>query len=147
MNLQQEIANWNGRSVDDLEEIYERYVAETGVGSELVRLLKEPSLQRGASWLLKRFLEEGQAGAISSDDLKGVFESLSGLEDWESELHLLQSLPCLTIGKRNAKRVESFLRDCVVRENKFVRAWAYNGFHELALQHPKYQAEVDQLLE
>ncbi|WP_298862440.1 hypothetical protein [uncultured Gimesia sp.] len=146
MSLQQEIAVWNGKSVEDLEEIYERHGSETGVGVELVLLLKEPALQRGVSWLLKRYLEEGKGGALSTDDLNRVFESLSDLEEWESKLHLLQSLPFLTIGKRNVKRVESFLRGCVESENKFVRAWAYNGFYELALQHPKYQTEVDQIL-
>jgi len=32
-------------------------------------------------------------------------------------------------------------------EAKFVRAWAYGGFRELAAQHPKYQPEVSRTLE
>jgi len=33
--------------------------------------------------------------------------------------------------------VEIFLRVCLLDNNKFVRAWAYKGFYELAVQYPK----------
>ena len=32
------------------------------------------------------------------------------------------------------------------RQEKFVRAWAYNGFYLLAVQHGEYEAEARQLL-
>lgn len=145
MKLPQEIANWDGKSVEALQAIYDCHGLEAGFGTELVPLLKEPGLERGASWLLKLYLEEG--GVLSPAEVKRVFQSLSEVEEWETALHLLQSLPYLTIGKRDLKQVEAFLRRCLASENKFVRAWAYNGFYELSLQHPQFKAEADQLLE
>ena len=40
-----------------------------------------------------------------------------------------------------------FLRNCLVDNNKFVRAWAYNGFYELAVQYPEYEKETKQFFE
>lgn len=40
-----------------------------------------------------------------------------------------------------------FLRNCLISDNKFVRAWAYNGFYELALQYPAYKTEVKKFLD
>jgi hypothetical protein len=37
-----------------------------------------------------------------------------------------------------------FLRTCLADENKFVRAWAYNGFYLLSQQYPEYQQETEQ---
>lgn len=145
MKLQQEIENWDGKSVEALQAIFDCHGLEEGFGAALVPLLKQPDLQRGASWLLKQYLEE--AGVLSSTEVKRVFQSLADLIEWETQLHLLQSLPYLTIGKRHVKQVETFLRRCLASKNKFVRAWSYNGFYELSLQHPQFQAEVDQLLE
>ena len=61
-------------------------------------------------------------------------------------MHLLQCLPYLTIDTREVKQLEPFLRRCLQSENKFVRAWGYNGFNELALQHADFKPEVDSLL-
>ncbi len=144
MQLPQEIANWDGKSIEALQAIYDCRGLEEGFGAALIPLLKEPGLARGASWLLKRNLEEGSV--LTSADVKRVFQSLPDLVEWETQLHLRQSLSYLTIGKRDVKQVEAFLRRCRASENKFVRAWAYNGFYELSLQHPQFQAEADQLL-
>ncbi|MFH1303970.1 MAG: hypothetical protein ABIK07_23185 [Planctomycetota bacterium] len=145
MKLPQEIANWDGKSVEALQAIYDCHGLEAEFGAALIPLLKEPGLARGASWLLKRYLEEGSV--LTAADVKRVFQSLPDLVEWETSLHLLQSLSYLTIGKRDVKQVEAFLRRCLASDNKFVRAWAYNGFYELSLQHPLFQAETDQLLE
>ncbi|MEW8322573.1 MAG: hypothetical protein AB2606_07985 [Candidatus Thiodiazotropha taylori] len=40
------------------------------------------------------------------------------------------------------EEVSAFLRECLTSSNKFVRAWSYNGFYELAIQHPQYQQET-----
>ncbi|MFK7778757.1 MAG: hypothetical protein QM501_11685 [Gimesia sp.] len=145
MSLKQDIGNWDKGAVEDLELIYDRRASESELGSETVKLLIESSVQQGASWLLKRYLETD--GELSTADLGWVFESLSHLEEWGSKLHLLQCLSYLTIGKSDVKILEPFLRACLEDENKFVRAWAYNGFYELALQHSQFKDEVDRMLE
>ena len=132
-------------TVEDLQTVYDRHAADPELGMKLVSFFTDEELRKPASWLLKRYLETGQTLAVS--EAKPVFRSLPDLEDWVTRLQVLQSLPYLTIGKREVRRLEPFLRDCLESQNKFVRAWAYNGFYELALQHPSFQKEVDRLLE
>jgi len=84
---------------------------------------------------------------LSSAELKLVFQCLPDLIEWETKLHVLQCLSYLTVGKQDVPPLETFLRECLASENKFVRAWAYNGFYELSLQYPQFQVEVDQLLQ
>ncbi len=62
-------------------------------------------------------------------------------------MHALQCLPFLTIDQSEKKLVETFLRITLSGQNKFVRAWSYNGFYELARQYPEYQAETKILFE
>ncbi len=69
------------------------------------------------------------------------------IEQWESKLHILQSFPFMPIPHSEKKKVEVFLRKCLVENNKFVRVWAYNGFYELAVQFPEYINETKQFFE
>ncbi|QDV16911.1 hypothetical protein Pan153_15450 [Gimesia panareensis] len=143
-DLKRELETVAGQPVADLQGVYDRHSEDPALATELVSFLVDPELQKPASWLLRRSLEAGQT--LSVTEARPLFRSLSGLKDWETRLQILQSLPYLTIGKRDDKPLEAFLHDCLAGENKFVRAWAYNGFHELALQHEQFRAEVDQLL-
>lgn len=144
-DLKRDLEAVAGQPVADLQAVYDRRSEEPALGTELVSLLADPQLQKPASWMLRRHLEAGHA--LSVAQAKPLFRALSGLQDWETRLQVLQSLSYLPIGKREVKPLEAFLRDCLESENKFVRAWAYHGFHELALQHAQFQAEVDRLLE
>ena len=61
-------------------------------------------------------------------------------------LHLLQCLHYLSIPDEDRVVLEQFLDACVRSEKKFVRAWAYSGYHELALRFPQYRDAVDGML-
>ncbi len=145
MKLENELNSCQITSVADLQAVYDRRSEEPALGTELISLLADPQLQKPASWLLRRHLEAGHT--LSVAQAKPLFRALLGLQDWETRLQVLQSLSYLPIGKREVKPLEAFLRDCLESENKFVRAWAYHGFHELALQHAQFQTEVNSLLE
>ncbi|QDT89625.1 hypothetical protein Pan161_12570 [Gimesia algae] len=131
-------------TVEELQSLYDRVSEEPGFCSVLVSLLSDSVRQQVASWLLKHALEAGQV--VAPTDLSPFYRSLPELQNWETQLHLLQCLPYLTINRRDVKQLEPFLRRCLQSENKFVRAWSYNGFNELALQHARFQPEVDSLL-
>ncbi len=53
----------------------------------------------------------------------------------------------MEITNTEKKELEFFLRKCLTDENKFVRAWAYNGFYELSMPHSDYIAQTKQFLE
>ena len=145
MDLRQGIAEWDGKSAHDIGRLFRRHAGEDRFASEVLSLLPAPELQNGASWLLKKYLEEG--GTPSAAMARSAYGSLSKLTHWEARLHLLQCIPYLPITVAQKPRVEAFLRDCLVDDAKFVRAWAYGGFHYLAEQYPEYRHEKEQLFE
>ena len=60
---------------------------------------------------------------------------------------MLQCIPFMPIAKKNINVVYNFLRWTLTDQNKFVRAWSYNGFYELSKQHPEYLDETKQYFE
>lgn len=142
MELSQAIQRWDGKSTDDIAEIYTRHHASQDFTTQLLDCLLSPTLQVGASWLLKKWLEDGHA--LTGLQVAVIFRSLAKLEHWQSCLHLLQCLDRLPIGEPDKLLVEQFLRENLNHSNKFVRAWSYNGFYVLARQHPEYRAETAQ---
>ena len=95
--------------------------------------------------MLKRHLENNHK--LSESETTAIYQNLENLVHWESKLHVLQCLSYLLIPKPDKSGVETFLRNCLMEENKFVRAWAYNGFYELSVQYPEYAEETRQFFE
>ena len=145
MSIKIEIEEWDGKSANEIGGIYSRHCHESSFVSKIIDLTGTGNLQKGATWLLKRYLEN--ENKLSKSEIISIYKNLEVVEQWESKLHMLQSLPFLAIGKSQKNRVESFLRTCLVDNNKFVRAWAYNGFYELSVQYPEYEKETKQFFE
>lgn len=143
--LQQAIAEWDGKSADYIGNVFEQHHTEATFVDELIELLQLVSLQKGASWCLKKYTETDRN--LDAFQVETIYALLPQLEHWETKLHLLQSISALPIPAVQKANVETFLRECLADKNKFVRAWAYNGFYHLALQHEEYEHEVRQLLE
>lgn len=145
MTLSDEIGLWDGKTVAIIDDIFNRYRDQPTFLDELVNGLADPQLQRGGSWLLKKALEEKQA--LSSAQVEQIYMVLDQLDHWETKLHILQSMDKLPIPSEQAATVEAFLQRCLNDKKKFVKAWAYNGYHLLGRQHPIYQTEADALLQ
>ncbi|MEM7131988.1 MAG: hypothetical protein AAF702_37100 [Chloroflexota bacterium] len=145
MSIHQGISEWDGKSTDKLHSVYEIYGQEPGFSAELIVLLTQESHQKGATWLLKKHFESGSE--IEAAQVERVYESLPTFKHWETKLHILQCISYMPISHDGKNHVEAFLQECLTEKNKFVRAWAYNGFYELAVQHAEYQDEVGELLD
>lgn len=145
MRIKLDIAAWDGKSADDIRRLYDRHCQAPSFVSDIVGLAKQEPLQKGATWLLKRHAEN--TGCLEPRAVKDIYQLLQKLEHWESKLHILQSIPHMPIPRTHKNRVETFLRKCLVDDTKFVRAWAYSGFYDLAVQYPEYQEEAEQLFE
>lgn len=145
MSIESEIENWDGKSSRDIEEIYNFYYKSESFLSIIIQLLEMEKLQCGASWLLKHYLEGGSP--IDFKQAFNIFGKLNKLTRWEARLHVLQGLPYIPISIDRKVGVEYFLRNNLTCENKFVRAWTYNGFYELSKQHPEYAQETKQIFE
>jgi hypothetical protein len=145
MNLSLAIINWDGKSAEDIAKIYHQFHNDSAFVDTLLELLAKIPYQVGSTWLLKHYFEEGY---IFSDKQVSIYhKELFKLQTWEAKLHALQSFTYLPIAKASVKLVENFLRATITDNNKFVRAWSYNGFYVLAKQYPSYQKEVTQFLD
>jgi hypothetical protein len=145
MSIKLEIEQWDGKSANDISDIYDRHCHSPSFTSKIITLIGNASFQKGATWLLKRHLEN--ENQIIESEVTAIYQQLRVAEDWESKLHMLECFPFMPIYKPEKKKVEAFLRNCLVDSNKFVRAWAYNGFYELAVQYPEHEKETKQFFE
>jgi hypothetical protein len=143
--LERELADWDGRSKASIESIYERAKIRRGFVAAVIALAVRVEFEVGATWLLKRHLEDG--GRLVPAQSDRLFELLGALEAWEARLHVLQSLPHLRIREAHVPAVQRLARDGIASERPFVRAWAYSGFCELANEYPEFTAEAERLLE
>ena len=143
-NLTADLGSWDGKSTAVLQSIYERHAVDGDFLPTLLAHLSDVNLQRASTWLLKRHLEFGNS--LSPAECRAVLGNLASQQHWESKLYLLQCLPHLSVAEEDREGLETFLDACVRSDRKFVRAWAYNGFNELALGFPQYREAVDRML-
>lgn len=140
MSLHKAIIQWDGRSIDSVIEIYHRFNQDRGFTARLLKLAADDATQIGATWLLKHHLENNPRTAV---DEKAYFKLLFSATTWETKLHLLQCLAYVSISNAHKKPLDVCLRHAIADDNINVRAWAFNGFNELALSHQEYRKEVD----
>ncbi len=161
MSIKAALLNWDTKSAEDIEGIYQDFFLPTNSDSEtlissIVDMISlEPLtaeadseidiLQQGGSWLIKHHLQLGQA--IKEECADALLDALTTLRSWQAKLHLLQCLGYFSVKKSQKKSVEHFLRQCLMDKNKFVRAWAYGGFYQLAQQYSEYQLEADNFIQ
>jgi len=134
MSLKKDLELFDGKHISMLERIAEHYRPSSARIAELLELAGAPNprMQQAATWILKRWLETGTS--LSDEHIKGLTRVLSKIHHWEAMLHICQMLSHLAIPRSCKKKIESFLLARLTEENKFVRAWAYNGLYELVKQ-------------
>lgn len=139
-----DVLGWDGKSAEDIEQIYIAHHTEVGFSSEIVDLCLDEQLSVGGTWLLKHHLEHGEM--ISNEDQQAILTRLPSYQHWESKLHILQALPHFSVSQQTRKVLEPFLRHGLSDTNKFIKAWSFNGLYEIAVQYPELQNEVSELL-
>ncbi|HMH45533.1 MAG TPA: hypothetical protein VK557_18740 [Pyrinomonadaceae bacterium] len=137
MSLREELEQIDGDN-GSLELFLTRRRSKKSFVNQLVLLItpNEPTLQIKATALLKRLAENEIR--FTRPQLAAILDLLAEVTHWEAKLHLCQTLQHVEIPKGSETKVVWFLERCLAEENKFLRAWAYNGFYELAKQHHEY---------
>ncbi|GLQ29850.1 hypothetical protein [Litoribrevibacter albus] len=140
------LRRWTDKASADLSELYAALSDQPDFENRLIESLNgDEDIHRVTTWLIKHHLE--QKHVFSDEQVACVFDQLGHLSNWEAKLHVLQLLPHVSVPERYKDPVEDFIRNCLSEINKFVRAWAYNGFYELACQYPELQPEAEILFE
>lgn len=145
MDIEQEIASWDGQSTDDINAIYDAHNAESNFADMIIALSLKESCEKGATWLLKAWLEAGNE--LEQLQVERIYGSLDQLKHWEAKFHVLQSIPYMPISCTSSNNIYAFLSVTLTDPNKFVRAWSYNGFYELSRQHSEYIYETKKYFE
>lgn len=133
------------KSVDELIEVYSSSWQKEEFVSQLIEFSGVESLQTKATWLLKKYLEDGNK--VNKVETSNIWQMLTTLQNWEARLHILQCIPFLELTINEKDLIEDFLRENLGSKNKFVRAWSYGGFYFFADKFPEYRKEAVQLLE
>ena len=138
------LSNWDRKDTEYLKSFSDKNRDPEEFVQQLIELIADSDAQSAATWLLKN---EFSGIEFSNEQSELILSSLNKLTHWDSQLHVLQFLHRLEISKSRKKELEEFLRKSLISDNKFVRAWAYNGFDILAERFGEYRQEVDQFLE
>ncbi len=140
MSLEREISTWNAKDMDTILSIYSRYKDQNNFIDNLIGFLKMKPPQRGASWLLKKYVSDG--GRLSEQQTNLLLSRMSEFDHWETKLHFLQCLPTLIIPTKFKETVYRFLMEGTQSEINFVRAWSYGGLIEFSEQYTEYRDSV-----
>jgi len=79
MSLHEDLSAWDLKSADDIGSIFDGHASRPSFLKEIVELLDEVPLQRGAPWLLKHHFDLGgePIGARLVDTVYGKMTKLS----------------------------------------------------------------------
>lgn len=127
---------------DSLSNLYEKYSKEKGFIDTLFNTLAEKEeTAQVVSWLLKRYTEDG--GKLTSTQVNQLTSFFASGRDWNSELMFLQTLPNIELAENNYEDVDKLVKRAINAENKFVKAWAYQGMYELVKLNPDLVGELE----
>ena len=105
----------------------------------------EPALQVGATWVIKRLAELGDAP--TGGQAARTIDLLDRAQAPDAVLHLLQTLPRMEIPADRQARLHRTLNRLIGSRRAFIRAWAYNGLGVLAKGNPDLRKEVEALFD
>ena len=145
MSLVAAIRNWDGKSADEISQVYAEFAGGKQFIESLVTYLEKEDLQPGASWLLKASCQDGKE--LYEKHTTKLLSALPGLQSWGARLHCLQCLDYLAIPDACEQPLERFLRHQLAHDNTFVRAWAYNGYAVLSRKNSKFRKEAELLFD
>ncbi len=131
--------------VPALDEARARHAPSPELLDTLVEGCSQPGRAVCSSWLLRAYLQ-GNA-KLDAGQTARLLRRLDQVQDGDARLHLCQATAHLLIPRRNAPQLARFLDRCGAAGTKFLRAWAMDAYHRLALQHPDHRSEARQLLE
>ena len=142
MSLIESLRHFDGKRTSDLERTSASMPRNDESVAELLAVAEhdDTTVQVGATWILKRWLEEGvpQIERSAAD----LVRLLKHATYWEVRLHLLQMLARLHIPARSVSGLMSLLPSLLMDENKLVRAWALSVLAEIADQNEALRQDI-----
>ncbi len=145
MTLKTDIANWDAKDVSVIQSVYDQYSESESFADQLINMLMDEPVQRGATWLIKLFLEN--KNVMTEGQVALLLDALPVMNHWEAQLHILQCLPYVKIPEKNVGAVHRNIMDITTSDAKFVRAWAYGGLIEVSEQYREYREKSRKIIQ
>ncbi|MBQ4820292.1 hypothetical protein [Aquimarina sp. MMG016] len=136
--------NWDGKHIEYLINCYDQYADDNTFFDILIEITYgQTELQTATTWIIKHHYDGKKSLSESLADQ--LLSSINQLKNWGAKLHILQLLPKIHITKNTVNPVDQFVRKCLNDDNKFVRAWSYQGLYEVSKHIPEYESELRSL--
>lgn len=149
--LRPRLRDYDGTHTEALESLATEFgAAPSGIPPEVwdeiveLSLDEEGRLAAGATWLLRRWVEEGHPPPSAA--LNRLGRRLGEVTDKWARLHLVQAIPSLPIPTENLPAWAELCRKGTAAEAPFLRAWSVNGLVHLATLDPGLRSESDAAL-
>lgn len=137
--LSEALAGFDGRHTSALEDAAAELTGDPATVTELLRIARRGGNDEiGATWLLKRLVEEGAPVSRT----KRLVDLLPRLETDMGRLHVLQTLPLVRLTGTALAPLHDSLVELLESDHKFVRAWTFQGFAILAQANAAYRDEA-----
>ena len=141
-DLKSKLKLWDGVHIEYLKELYEENSLSLDFFENLVTIcVNEEDLQKTATWLIKHHYDNRQT--IPEYLTERLLTTCKSIENWEAKLHLLQLIPHFKLTEKTILISYKFAKECLADNNKFVRAWAYNGLYILTKYSPELKPELE----
>lgn len=141
-NLKSKLKLWDGVHIEYLANLYNTDKTNEDFFENLVTICaNEQDLQKTTTWLIKHHYDNGQT--LPESLTERLLATCKSVENWEAKLHLLQLFPHFKLTDKSIIITEDFARKCLADNNKFVKAWAYNGLYELTKFIPELKTELE----
>lgn len=136
--LKKNLKHWDGKKIAFLQHLYSD---AQNKGSFVKAVLEVYStdldLSRPTSWLLKHHLDAG--AALNTSQVDVIVHQLALLNDWESQLHVLQIVAKTGLTQKQAEDSEPIIQKLLTSNVKFVKAAAFEAYFEVVKVIPELQ--------
>lgn len=140
--LIEKLKSWDGIHIEYLTKLYHQEKINVDFFEDLITIcIKEQDLQKAVTWLIKHHYDNGQV--LQNTLTERLLTACENVRNWEAKLHLLQLLPHFELSENSVIIADDFTRKCMIENNKFVRAWAYNELYELTKYIPELETELE----
>ena len=141
-DLRARLAAFDGVHTNTLEDLAASLSREPHVLASLcdLALSDDRKLQSAATWLLKRFSEQGER--YKDEQSAALLGVLYRESHWEAQVHVLQMLDYLVVTAASAPALWKTLEEMTANSNRLLRTWSYHGLAVLADQHAQYRDEA-----
>lgn len=119
-----------GEKVSYFKAIYPKIHQAPNFIDNLIEIsFNHENIRQYATWLIK--YHGDQKGVFTVSQSRRIVELMPLLEFWQDKLHILQTLPYLSLHQDDLDTVEKYVGEHLSHSQNFVRTSAYHGLYVL----------------